>query len=92
MQVNVEFLNMLRDAAQCDDATIALDGDSNTLSGLLDHVCTGREQRLREMIFSTEGRPHPWLMMTINDTLVRDPSTSLRDGDRVTLGVPISGG
>ncbi len=94
MRVSVEYMSLIRDASGVDAEVVdtTTDADSLTLADLLDRLVSKHDDSFRAAVLDERGVMHAWLMVTVNDTLIRDPAAILRDGDRVTLAVPISGG
>lgn len=92
MRVSVEYMSLIRDASGVDAEDFDTDADPFTLADLLGRLVSKHGDSFRAAVLDEQGVMHAWLMVTVNDTLLRDPAAILRDGDRVTLAVPISGG
>lgn len=92
MQVSLEYMSLIRDAAGTSAETVHADSRELALADLLAMVTANRDDKFRDLMLDPEGGPHPWLMVTVNDALVRDPTMKIKDGDRVSFAVPISGG
>lgn len=92
MQITVEYMSHIRDAAGVDAESLTAEGESTTLAGALCSLADAHGPKLRPLLLDGHEVIHPWLMITVNDSMVRDPDTPLRDGDRLTIAVPIAGG
>ncbi len=92
MRVSVEYMSLIRDASGVDAEDLISQTDSLTLADMLEHLAENHAEPFRAAVLDNSGTMHPWLMVTVNDVLVRSPEAILRDGDRVTIAVPISGG
>lgn len=90
MRITVEYLSHIRDAAGIDEEPI--ETDTATIAGALRAVAEAHAPAMPPLLLDEAGLPHPWLMLTINDAMTRDPAAPLREGDRLTIAVPISGG
>lgn len=90
MRITVEYMSHVRDAAGVEEEQ--LEGESLTVAGALGRVAEAHGETMRPLLLDEAGSPHPWLMLTINDAMTRDPAAALADGDRLTIAVPISGG
>ena len=92
MRITVEYMSHIRDTAGVDEESVSIEGESATLGGALGTIAETHGPALRPLLLDESGLPHTWLMLTINDAMVRDPAAPLRDGDRLSIAVPISGG
>lgn len=92
MRVSVEYMSLLREASGRDAESLDIEADTLSLADLLAQLAATHNDSFRAALLDDAGTMHSWLMVTINDTLIRDPAALLRDGDRVTLAVPLSGG
>jgi molybdopterin converting factor small subunit len=67
--------------------------ESISLPQLLQQLVDRHGESVRRFVFDSQGQPSRSLLITINDTMVDNPSGSvLHAGDAVALLPPIAGG
>lgn len=91
INVNVEYTAQLRVRAGCASDQIAL--EQGTVTALFAAIAKRRGTALKELLIAADGGPAATILCFINDQQIdwQQPPT-LRDGDRITLMSPISGG
>lgn len=93
MEITIQFEAQLRQVAGVDERTVETTEGSSVLHVLQDVTATAKP--LRERILNDEGRVQPSLLLFVNDIPVAADTAEnvvLKDGDRVLLLPPISGG
>ena len=91
MQVTVEFSAQLRVAAGASAEEIEL-AEGATLGDLVQRLGDVHGEPLRHLLMDDAGQLHPWLIADCNGAMRNGSTESLRDGDRIRLLSPISGG
>lgn len=93
MQITVQFEAQLRQVAGLNERTVDVTDDCSLLHLLQDATLT--TEALRARVLSDDGQVQPSLLLFVNDVPVpagAAQSVVLKDGDRVLLLPPISGG
>lgn len=90
MQVSVDLLTQLRDAAGLASQTVELDPGSTVLD-LVRALCTEHGPRFTRHAMSETGELLPGLLVAV-DGIQAEPGVSLSGGERILLGTAIAGG
>jgi molybdopterin converting factor small subunit len=92
MTISVRFHAQAREAVGCACEIIDTAGPIS-IAGLLRDLAGRHGSRLRSMVLTETGRPHPSLLLFVRDSQVRSDSTEhLADGTEVVMFSPIAGG
>ena len=93
MQITVQFEAKLRQVAGTGERTVEVTDDCSLLHMLQDVTLT--TAALRERVLNDDGQVQSSLLLFVNDVpvpAVTAESVMLKDGDKVLLLPPISGG
>lgn len=91
MKVEVEYTGPARAAAGCRSESLQLPEPSST-ADLLRALAQARGDALRRLLVAEDGAPRPLLLFVNGAQAAVAPPQPLKDGDRVLLLFPISGG
>ncbi len=90
MQIKVEYHAQVKSAAGIAAEEIAI-APSSDVSAVLSQLAQTHGEALRSMLFTSDGRPHPAILLFVGDEQAR-PDRSLREGDVLTIMSPVAGG
>ncbi len=90
MGVTIEYMTQIRDAAGLERET-AETPPGATVGDAVAEAAHRHGSPLHPLLLDDTGAPHPWLLLVLNETVVR-PSAEIRDGDTLCITSPISGG
>lgn len=90
-RVKVKYLNVHYSLTRMKEEFIEFQG-ALTLRELLNEVTRRYKSVFRDSILDGENRlkPHVWIL--INQEVIRELETTLKDGDVVVFSLPIAGG
>jgi molybdopterin converting factor small subunit len=90
MKVTVKYHAQARAAAGVGSELVE---GAATVQAVLEKIGQKHGDPLKSMILTTQGLPHPSILLFVGDEQVRgDSERSLRDGDILLMLSPISGG
>ena len=91
MKVSVSYFGQIKSAVGC--GAEEFESPTSVTPAELLRLVVERHEAARRMLIADSGKPQKALLFLVNDEQVHaDSEESLRDGDRVTLMPPISGG
>ena len=92
MKITIEYSAQIRRTLGVSEETINL-VDSQSLHDLISHLAEKHGQLFKDLILDVEGNLSRMILASVNSVQVQEStSVYLRDGDRVNLMSPISGG
>ena len=92
MKITIEYSAQIRRTLGVSEETIDL-VDSQSLHDLISHLAEKHGQLFKDLILDVEGNLSRMILASVNSVQVQEStSVDLRDGDRVNLMSPISGG
>ena len=92
MNIHVRYFAQLKLAAGTAEETVAL-RPAMTLDGLLQRLAELHGEPLRQLLFHDNGTRRQSILVSIGDRQIPlGEKLELRDGERVTLLAPMSGG
>lgn len=91
VEVTVEYAAQVKRATGIASETIKLDPD-NSIQQLAASIVEKHGDEARRVLLDSGGILQPSILIFVDDEQVRDPSTKLANGQRVTFLSPISGG
>ena len=92
MKITIEYSAQIRHIIGVSEETIDLE-DSQYLHDLILHLAEKHGQLFKDLILDMEGNLSRMILASVNGEQIRGiPSANLKDGDRVNLMSPISGG
>ena len=92
MNIVVKYLAQARPAAGRAEETVALH-ESASIRDLLHRVADAHGVALRHLLLTSDGQPHPSLLLFMDDRQVQHPAArKLCDADEIILLPPMAGG
>lgn len=90
--IQIEFFAQLEAVAQQPVKQLTLNRDE-TLGDFIKRACREDTEALSRLILDAEERIHPWIMVSLNNAVVRDlEMIAIKEGDVIRLMPAISGG
>lgn len=91
MKVAVCYMARLRQVAGAASERVELDRPC-TVAELLQRMAAAHGAPFRDLVLDAAGGVHPALLLFVGDEQVPAQTTSLRDGDVLTVLTPMAGG
>lgn len=91
MRVTVHYMAQIKRTAGCSSEEVETPGDAATLGAFLQALGNRHGPALRTLLLDEANEPRKSLLFFVGDEHA-DLAQPLRDGDSVTILVPMSGG